>query len=152
MKGLLAALVMAVAVALALGAWLSGQALAHELLHSIDEGAAVSVKLSFADGSDFAFGAYEIYRAGDETPFQVGRTDIQGRVVFIPDRAGTWRVKAFSEGGHGVDFSFTTGVKSDVQDANESPLWRHQRIIVGVSVIFGVFGLVTLFTRRRARR
>jgi nickel transport protein len=139
-------------VALVLCAWLPGQALAHELQHSVDEGAAVSVKLSFADGSDFDFEAYEVYRDGDEIPFQVGRTDAQGRVVFIPDRAGAWRVKAFSEDGHGVDFSFTTGVKSDVQDADEPPLARHLRILVGLSVIFGVFGLVTLFTRRGARR
>ena len=150
MKGLLAAALMTVTVALC--AWLSGQALAHELQHSVDEGAAVSVKLSFAGGNDFAFEAYEVYRAGDEIPFQVGRTDAQGRVVFIPDRAGTWRVKVFSEDGHGVDFSFTTGVKSDVRDTSPSPLGRHLRIIVGVSIIFGFFGLVTLFRRRGARR
>jgi len=140
------------AVALALCAWWSGQALAHELQHSVGEGAAVSVKLSFADGNAFAFEAYEVYRADDDIPFQVGRTDAQGRVVFIPDRAGTWRVKAFSEDGHGVDFSFTTGVSSDARDANAPALGRHLRILVGVSVIFGVFGLVTLFRRRGARR
>ena len=138
--------------ALALCAWLPGQALAHDLQHSIEEGAAVSIKLFFADGNEFSFESYEVYRAGEEVPFQVGRTDAQGRVVFIPDRAGAWRVKAFSEDGHGVDFSFTTGVKSDVQDADEPPLARHLRILVGLSVIFGVFGLVTLFTRRGAQK
>jgi len=135
-------------VALALCVWLPGRALAHDLQHSIDEGAAVSVKLFFADGSEFSFESYEIFRAGDEIPFQVGRTDIRGRVVFIPDRAGTWRLKVFSEDGHGADLSFTTGGEGGVQDANEPFLERHLRIIVGVSVIFGVFGLVDLFARR----
>jgi nickel transport protein len=79
----------------------------------------------------------------------VGRTDSQGRVVFIPDRAGTWRLKVFSEDGHGADLSFTTGGEVGVRDANEPFLERHLRIIVGVSVIFGVFGLVDLFARRR---
>ena len=137
---------------LGLCAWLPGQALAHDLQHSIDEGAAVAVKLFFADGSAFSFETYEVYRAGEEIPFQVGRTDIQGRVVFIPDRAGTWRVKAFSEDGHGADLSFTTGAKNDIHDANQPFLERHLRIIAGVSVIFGVFGLASLFARRGGGR
>ena len=141
MKGLLFLVVMAVA----------GHAHAHGLQYSVDEGAAVSVKLSFADGSEVSFERYEIYRAGDETPFQVGRTDIQGRVVFIPDRAGTWRLKVFSEDGHGADLSFTAGGEGGVQDANEPFFERHLRIIVGASVIFGVFGLVNLFARRGRR-
>ena len=138
-------------VSLVLCAWLPGQAMAHDLQHQIDEGAAVSVKLFFADGSDFAFESYEVYRAGDEIPFQVGRTDLQGRVVFLPDRAGTWRIKVFSEEGHGADFSFTTGAKGGVEDVSQPFFERHLRIVVGVSVIFGVFGLVDLLMRRRGR-
>jgi nickel transport protein len=136
-------------VALALCALLPGRALAHDLEHSIGEGKAVTVKIFYADGNEFSFESYEIYRAGDDIPFQVGRTDIHGRVVFVPDRAGTWRLKAFSEDGHGVDLSFTTGGENGIRDANEPFLERHLRLVVGVSVIFGVFGLVDLFLRRR---
>ena len=64
---------------LALCAWLPGRALAHDLQRQIDEGAAVVVRLFFADGSDFSFESYEVYRADDEIPFQVGRTDLRGR-------------------------------------------------------------------------
>ena len=144
MKGLLCALVIAAAG--------PGQALAHGLQHRIDEAAAVSVELFLADGSAFAFESYEVYRAGDEIPFQVGRTDARGRVVFLPDRAGTWRIKAFSEDGHGADFSFSTGARGDVKVGRESFLDRHLRVIAGVSVIFGVFGLIGLFSRRRGQR
>ena len=143
MKGLLCALVIAAAG--------PGQALAHDLQHRIDEAAAVSVELLFADGSAFALESYEVYRAGDEIPFQVGRTDARGRVVFLPDRAGTWRIKAFSEDGHGADFSFSTGAKGDVKVGSESFLDRHLRIIAGISVIFGVFGLIGLLSRRRGQ-
>jgi nickel transport protein len=139
MKLFLVVLVIAVA---------AGTAQAHDLQHQIDEAAAVSVRLSFADGSDFAFESYEVYRSGDEILFQVGRTDLQGRIVFLPDRAGTWRIKAFSEEGHGTDFSFTTGAAGGVRDANKPFLERHLRIVVGVSVIFGAFGLVDLMMRR----
>ncbi len=65
--------------ALLLGLWLPGQVLAHDLEHRIDEGRAVSVRLFFADGNEFDFESYEVYRAGDEIPFQVGRTDALGR-------------------------------------------------------------------------
>jgi nickel transport protein len=138
-------------VALALWVWLPVQALAHDLQHRIDESAAVSVELFFADGSAFDFESYEVYRAGDEIPFQVGRTDARGRIVFLPDRPGTWRIKAFSEDGHGADFSFSTGAKGDVTGGSGSLLDRHLRIIAGVSVIFGVFGSINLLRRRGGR-
>ena len=96
----------------------AGRAVAHDLQYSIDEGAAVYVKLFFGDGNEFSFESYEIYRAGEEIPFQVGRTDAHGRLVFLPDRAGTWRIKAFSEDGHGVDFSLTTGAQGGVESAD----------------------------------
>jgi nickel transport protein len=139
-------------IALALCAWLPCRALAHDLQRQVDEGAAVVVRLFFADGSDFDFESYEVYRAGDEIPFQVGRTDLQGRVVFLPDRPGTWRIKAFSEDGHGADFSFSTGAKGSVREGGRPFLERHLRLVVGVSVIFGLFGLAGLFTRRGRRK
>ena len=138
--------------ALALCAWLPGQALAHDLRHQIDEAAAVSVRFFFADGKDFSFESYEVYRAGDEVPFQVGRTDLRGRVVFLPDRAGTWRIKAFSEDGHGADFSFSTGAKGSAPEGSRPFLERHSRLVVGVSVIFGLFGLVSLLMRKGGKR
>jgi len=138
--------------ALALCAWLPAQALAHDLQHEIGEGEAVSVRLSYADGSEFAFESYELYRDGEEVPFQVGRTDLLGRVVFLPDRAGAWRIKAFSEDGHGADFSFTTALEGGIRDSSRPLLERHLGIVLGVSVIFGAFGVVDLWMRRGGKR
>jgi len=139
----------AAAMALLLCLWLPERAAAHDLRHSVEEGAAVAVKLSFADGNEFSFESYEVYHAGEEIPFQVGRTDALGRIVFLPDRAGTWRIKAFSEDGHGADFSLTTGEQGAVESADRSIFERHSRLVVGVSIIFGIFGLVSLFARRK---
>ena len=139
-------------LALALCGGLPGRALAHDLQHRIEEGTAVCVELFFADGNEFDFESYEVYRASEEIPFQVGRTDAHGRIVFLPDRAGTWRIKAFSEDGHGAEFSFTTDVKGEVRGADRPLFERHLRIIVGVSVIFGLFGLLTLLRRGGGRR
>ena len=139
----------AAAIALLLCLWLPERAAAHDLRHSIEEGAAVTVKLFFADGNEFSFESYEVYRAGEEIPFQVGRTDALGRIVFLPDRAGTWRVKAFSEDGHGADLSLTTGAQGAIESADRPLFERHARLVVGVSINFGIFGLLSLFARRR---
>jgi len=128
------------------------RALAHDLHYSVEQGPAVCVKLHFGGGEEFSFETYEIYRSGEEIPFQVGRTDVKGRLVFLPDRPGTWRVKAFSEDGHGVDISVTTDAKGGVEGATEPRFDRHARIIMGVALIFGIFGLINLFVRRRSRK
>jgi len=139
----------AAAIAMLLCFWLPERATAHDLRHSIEEGVAVTVKLFFADGNEFSFESYEVYRAGEEIPFQVGRTDALGRIVFRPDQAGSWRIKAFSEDGHGADFSLTTGAQGGIESVDRSLFERNSRLVVGVSIIFGIFGLVSLFARRK---
>jgi nickel transport protein len=132
--------------------WLPSQVLAHDLQHSIDEAAAVYVRFFFSDGNEFDFESYEVYRGGEEVPFQVGRTDARGRLVFLPDRAGAWRIVVFSEDGHGADLSLTTGARGGVEKADESLLERYPRIVVGVSIIFGIFGVIALFAQGRVGR
>jgi nickel transport protein len=54
-----------------------------------------------------------------------------------------------SEDGHGADFSFTVDAQGALEKSAPSLLERYSRIVVGVSIIFGIFGLVSLFWRRR---
>jgi nickel transport protein len=138
----------AAAISLLLCLGLPGRVAAHDLQHRIQEGAAVTVELFFADGNEFSFEGYEVYRAGEEVPFQVGRTDAHGRLAFLPDAAGTWRVKIFSEDGHGADISLSTGAQGGVEGADRPLFERYSRLVVGVSILFGIFGLLNLFTRR----
>ena len=126
---------------------------AHELRHSVTKSDAVIIELFYADGTPFDFQQYEVYRDGEDLPFQVGRTDALGRVVFVPDQAGTWRLRAFSEDGHGADFTFETGVQTDAGGTairSDQPLIRrYTMIIVGVAIIMGAFGILSLFVKRR---
>ncbi len=139
-------------VALLLCVWMRGEAVGHDLQYTVDEGTAVSVRLFFAGGNEFSFEAYEVYRAGEEIPFQVGRTDARGRLAFFPDRPGTWRIKVFSEDGHGVDFSLTTGAQGIVEKADKPLFERSLRVVVGIAIIFGIFGFVSLFARGRGEK
>ena len=79
----------------ALGA---GMAAGHDLHHELGRAEeAISVRLFVDHDHPFAFEGYEVYRGGEGSAFQTGRTDALGRLIFLPDRAGMWRVKVFSE-------------------------------------------------------
>jgi nickel transport protein len=120
---------------------------AHDLHHSVESGSAVIVTLSYGDGAAFSFEAFELFRPGEDTPFSVGRTDALGRVVFVPDVYGDWRLRAFSEDGHGVDVTVAATVAGVV--VSTPPSGRSRQIVTGLSVLFGVFGLIALFYRRK---
>jgi nickel transport protein len=124
-------------------------ALGHDLQHTIAEGDAVVVKLSYPDNTPFSYESYEVFRTGEKRPFQIGRTDNYGRIVFLPDRRGEWRVRAFSEDGHGVDFTFETDKGSVSGESTRASLGRGARILVGLAILFGVFGIVSLLYGRR---
>lgn len=136
---------------LLLALWIGGAsitALAHDLHHEVSQGQAVVIRLSYADDSPFAFEAYEIYPQDDKLPVQVGRTDARGRIAFMPERAGTWRIKAYSEDGHGLDFTLSTDAARIV--TSDPPLYeRHGRIVAGVGLILGLFGFISLYLKRK---
>jgi nickel transport protein len=123
----------------------------HDLQYSVSDAQAVVLKLFYIDNKPFAFEGYEIYRAGEKLPYQVGRSDAQGRIAFLPDRAGNWHVKAFSEDGHGLDFTLATDSAARVESSEKPVYERYGRIVVGIAIILGLFGLINLFLKQRKR-
>ena len=130
---------------------LAGTPHAHDLHSSVGTGEAVVVKLYYIDDQPFSFEAYEIYREGESLPYQVGRSDALGRVVFLPDRAGEWRVKAVSEDGHGVDVVLYADAQARVELRDTPVFERYGRILVGVALILGIFGFLNLYLRKKKR-
>jgi nickel transport protein len=151
---------------------------AHHVHHQVTRGEAVVVALAYGNGSPLAFDRYEIFAGDGESPYQSGKTDAQGRMVFLPDHVGIWRVKVFSEDGHGADFSFEAGPAAQevrepdaVEPADEAAgpdepalnTWtpevaaaeqknfieRYALPVAGLGIIFGLFGLFSLFVGRR---
>jgi nickel transport protein len=131
---------------------LCGPALAHEVHVETARQPAAVLRLTYADGEPFAFEAYELYLPGREIPEQVGRTNAHGQIVFLPGQQLTWRVKAFSADGHGIDqrMEFTptsaAGTAAPVASARPPRAWL---LAAGLGILFGLFGLVQLFLRRR---
>ncbi len=128
----------------------AGCAIAHEVHHDIAATGAVMVRLTYADGSPFAYEKYELLPEGREVPFQVGNSDAQGRVVFVPGDVANWRLKAYSADGHGVDLKFAapaTGTPSAPPASAGAD--RATQVLIGLAILFGLFGLVQIFVHRR---
>ena len=127
-------------------------ACAHEVLHRVSRDGAVVVELFYPDGTPFSFEQYEVCLRGDEWPYQTGRSDALGRIVFLPDRRGAWQVRAFSEDGHGIDITIDAGPEDAPQAAAPSRSLRLVRTAIGIAAILAVFALLKVLARRRALR
>ncbi len=127
----------------------SALAQAHEVHHRIEAAGAVVVTLTYANGEPFAYEKYALTPAGQETPRQVGNTDAAGRIAFVPDTIGKWRLQATSADGHGVNLEFAAPAVDAGTQAAEPSLPRWLLAGFGLSLIFGLFGLFQLFARKK---
>jgi len=134
-------------------------ALAHGIEATVDDARAVVVTVAYESGEPLSFETAEVLPPGGGPPFQAGRTDRLGRVVFVPDRIGSWTVKVTSEGGHGtvvrvpVDETRLAGgaaASGGGQGRAAIRNGRWSRLVTGVGVLLGVFGVVSLALRRRS--
>lgn len=127
-------------------------ALAHGVAATVGHGGAVTVTARYEDGSPLAFAPCEVLPPGGPPAFQVGRTDRLGRVVFLPDRAGEWTVRITGEDGHGavvpvvVDAALAAAAAGAPRAGGGG---RVGKLMTGVGVLLGVFGIVSLTLQRR---
>lgn len=124
---------------------------AHEVHHRVEATGAIVITLTYANGQPFAYEKYALTPAGQETPQQVGNTDAQGRIAFVPGAVEKWRVQATSADGHGINLDFTApqtqpGTAAATTDL-ATPRWL--LAVLGLSLIFGIFGLIQLLTRKK---
>ena len=126
------------------------RASAHEVVHEEGRQEAVVVRLAYEDGEPFANEAYEVFAPGGAVPFQSGRTDSLGRLLFLPDREGPWRIRAVSEEGHGVEFSVDAAGLSG-PPRPPSPWGRWARIGGALALLGFLFWVAARFTRSQRR-
>ncbi len=143
-----------IAVVIVLFMAAAGASGAHELSQTVTRGNAVVIELKEDGNLPFSHEQFEIFRKGEDKPFQTGTTDALGRIVFLPDRQATWRVRAFSEDGHGTDFTVDAGpadaaeTQADSRGSSYSPA-RSMKIVFGAVVILLVFMIALRVVRRR---
>jgi hypothetical protein len=133
------------ALSLVLLEW-SGVCVAHGARCTVIEGG-VSVEAVYHDGNPMGFCDVEVFRPGLEEAYHVGTTDPQGRFGFVPDTTGVWKVSVDDAMGHRATAEISVDADR-LRTAGPAAMSRIQGLLVGASVIFGVFGLVSLFYRR----
>ncbi len=121
------------------------------------------IEASYDDGRPMAFCDVTVYfPAGEKKIYLAGETDANGRFIFIPDASGRFRVAVDDGMGHvtAIEFEFNDGSVAGKPGSIKGEsgggcffigLDRTSAVITGISVIFGLFGLVSLFHRRRLK-
>lgn len=130
---------------------LGGPAWSHTVEHKVSEQGAVVVTVFLGD-EVASYSEYEVLAPESEEPFQLGRLDEKGRVAFLPSRAGLWKVKVSADSQHGLHgVVVEVNVDKDMVASSRSqpPIARSTRLVVGVSLLFGIFGLFSLLKNRR---
>jgi len=124
---------------------------AHEVVHEIVQTRATIIILSYDDGEPFSGARYEAGPVDAEKPALTGTTDRTGRVVIFGDAPGRWKLRAFSEDGHGIAIEFDRAAgggdaeppAATVNSQAGIPKW------VGFVVLFGVFAALRQAIRGR---
>jgi hypothetical protein len=141
----------ALALVLAATAVSAGICAAHGARCDVIAGAA-AIKAYYDNGSPMAFCDTEIFRPGDDSEaFHMGSTDCHGTFGFVPDTTGTWKVTVDDGMGHMARAEVVVG-PDRVSGGGSESVGRAQGVIVGVAVIFGLFGVLALFYCRRKER
>lgn len=130
---------------------------AHEVLHSVERGPAVAVRVYGPDGDAVAGAVFEVYAPADpKTPFQTGRTDHRGYLAFVPESPGNWRVRVIDPTGHGLDT--TVRVEGDGTSPGTAPqppapgLGFVLRPLFGVALVAALFAALFLAQKRKGKR
>ncbi len=95
-----------------------------------------------------SYARVKILAPGAGLTFQSGRTDRNGRFCFFPDGPGDWEMIVDDEIGHRlkvmVPVDEAKELKKDQQAGGsaESSLSRYERALMGISIIFGIFGTI----------
>lgn len=123
---------------------------AHEVRYSISRGEAYILDFYYSDGTKFAFESYEIYKPSNErTAYQVGRTNEHGVISFVPDTVGRWKVRVFSDDGHGASAELDITEDSKVTERKIDFFERFAKPTFGTGLILILFSIVNLFVRRK---
>lgn len=133
--------------------WANGTLLAHTIHYEVQP-KGISAKIFYTKDDPASYSEYEIYGPGDTEPYQIGRTNRAGFLSFLPDRTGTWKIKVLGEsshGFHGITFEVKVDKAFELESFEKPLVAKHTKVIVGVSVIFGLFGIISLYLSRKKK-
>jgi len=108
------------------------------------------IQVSYADDSPLAYGNFELLDPSGNLALK-GMSDRTGNILFVPDTSGVWRLAVDDGMGHRIEEEINVGADL-LPMAPMSSRHPYQDIVTGVSVIFGLAGLISLVTTHRKGR
>jgi len=124
-------------------------AAAHGVVHTVARDLAVTVTVTHTDGSPMAHAEAVVHAPGRPRPFLLGRTDALGRLVFLPDVPGDWRVAVHTDDGHGLD---TVVSIEDGDLVAADPSNGPGRTLRGVAGLVAIAAITILLMRTLGRK
>ena len=130
---------------------------AHGVTSKIDTGGMV-VSAMYDTGEPMDYARVTISAPDTNLKFQSGRTDRNGRFCFFPDVSGDWKVVVDDEMGHRLEVNVTVDEAMAMQANPENTnsrlgfLTRCEKAVMGVSIIFGISGILFWRKARKAAK
>ena len=112
----------------------------------------MAVRIFYTAQDPASYSEYEVYGPGDSLPHQTGRTDKNGFVAFVPERAGLWKLKVLGEsahGFHGVTIDISVDQNLNLESFSRPLVATSTKLITGLSLIIGVFGIYAFMKSRK---
>jgi len=122
---------------------------AHGIHYRVDE-KGVSVRFFYTRDDPTSYSSYEIFAPGETIPHKTGRTDKNGFVSFLPDKAGTWTVAVAGESDHGLHAKTITIEINEglfVESFQKPLVAEYITAFIGLSIILFLYSLWVQFGR-----
>ena len=138
-------LILGILISLVWGSVCFGHGMHHTVLNR-----GIGIEATYDDKTPVSYSKAKVFSPlVSERPFQEGLTDKNGRFIFYPDVTGVWRITVDDDIGHLLKVNINVESALTVKKENITSLSRFQGVVVGISVIFGVFGIVSICYRRK---
>lgn len=127
---------------------------AHGVTSKIDTGGIV-VSAMYDTGESMDYARVTISAPDAKLKFQSGRTDRNGRFCFFPDVSGNWKVVVDDEMGHRLEVNVPVDEAMVLRATHENVnsgrgfLTRYVKAVIGVSIIFGISGILFWWKGRK---
>jgi len=133
-------------------AFITNTVYAHGVVYEVKEDKTIIIKVEYDDGEPMSYAQVKIFSPTEkEIEHQNGRTDRNGCFAFLPDVAGEWKITVNDGMGHGVmeKVKVKEAMVIEPIHAVHRSWTRFQKLIVGISIVWGLAGVICYFKVRK---
>lgn len=127
---------------------------AHGFFYKVVDGA-IAIHISTGNNIALSDAKISIYAPEASLAYTKGTTDINGNFAFLPDSEGLWKVLInvpSDHGSHKKEFTINIDQNIKLKDYEKEPYERYFVFISSLGIIFGMFGLYSIYLRRKEKK